>query len=63
MVVTNATGTLTATTSNAKVTATGANGVVTIAVASDCPVGAYIVTIADAGTSTTAYVFVTVAAA
>ena len=29
----------------------------------DCPAGAYIVTIADAGTSTTAYVFVTVAAA
>ena len=48
VVVSNATGTLTATTSNAKVTATVANGVVTIA---------------DAGTSTTAYVFVTVAAA
>ena len=63
VVVSNATGTLTATTSNAKVTATVANGVVTIAAASDCPVGAYIVTIADAGTSTTAYVFVTVAAA
>ena len=63
VVVSNATGTLTATTSNAKVTATIANGVVTIAAAADCPVGAYIVTIADAGTSTTAYVFVTVAAA
>ena len=63
VVVSNATGTLTATTSNAKVTATVANGVVTIAAAADCPVGAYIVTIADAGTSTTAYVFVTVAAA
>ena len=63
VVVTNATGTLTATTSNAKVTATIANGVVTIATAADCPAGAYIVTIADAGTSTTAYVFVTVAAA
>lgn len=62
VVVSNATGTLTATTSNAKVTATVANGVVTIAAAADCPVGAYIVTIADAGTSTTAYVFVTVAA-
>lgn len=61
-IVTFATGTLTATTSNAKVTATVANGVVTIAAAADCPVGAYIVTIADAGTSTTAYVFVTVAA-
>ena len=63
VVVSNATGTLTATTSNTKVTATVANGVVTIAAAADCPVGAYIVTIADAGTSTTAYVFVTVAAA
>jgi len=63
VVVTNATGALTATTSNAKVTATIANGVVTIAAAADCPVGAYIVTIADAGTSTTAYVFVIVAAA
>lgn len=63
VVVTNATGTLTATTSNTKVTATIANGVVTIAAAADCPAGAYIVTIADAGTGTTAYVFVTVAAA
>ncbi len=62
VVVSNATGALTATTSNTKVTATIANGVVTIAAAADCPVGAYIVTIADAGTSTTAYVFVTVAA-
>ena len=63
VVVTNATGALTATTSNTKVTATVANGVVTIAAAADCPAGAYIVTIADAGTGTTAYVFVTVAAA
>ena len=62
-VVTFATGTLSATTNNAKVTCTITNGVATIAVAADCPAGAYIVTIADAGTSTTAYVFVTVTAA
>ena len=63
VIVTNATGALTATTSNTKVTATIANGVVTIAAAADCPAGAYIVTIADAGTGTKTYVFVTVAAA
>lgn len=63
VVVSNATGTLTATSNNAKVTATVANGVVTIAAANDCPVGAYIVTVNDAGTSTTAYVFVAVVAA
>ena len=63
VIVTGATGALTATTSNVKVTATITNGVVSIAAAADCPVGAYIVTIADAGTSTTCYVFVTVTAA
>lgn len=63
VIVTGATGTLSATTSNAKVTCTITNGVATIAAADDCPAGAYIVTIADAGTSTTAYVFVTVTAA
>ena len=55
VIVTGATGTLSATTSNAKVTCTIANGVATIAAAADCPAGAYIVTIADAYTSTTAY--------
>lgn len=64
VVVSNFTGTLSATTSNVKLTTTtNANGVVKINAADDCPAGAYIVTIADAGTSTTAYVFVTVAAA
>ncbi len=63
VIVTGATGALTATTSNVKVTATITNGVVAIAAAADCPAGAYIVTIADAGTSTTCYVFVTVTAA
>lgn len=63
VVVTNFTGTLTATSNNVKVITTIANGVVKIAAADDCPAGAYIVTIADAGTSTTAYVFVTVASA
>lgn len=62
-VVTFATGALSATTSNANVTCTITNGVATISAADDCPAGAYIVTIADAGTSTTAYVFVTVTAA
>lgn len=61
VVVTGATGALSATTSNAKITCTIVNGVATIAAADDCPAGAYIVTIADAGTGTTAYVFVTVA--
>lgn len=63
VVISNATGTLTANTSNAKVTATIANDVATITVASDCPVGAYIVTFGDDGTHTRAYVFVIVAAA
>lgn len=60
VVITGATGVLSATTSNVKITATIANGVVTIKAANDAPAGAYIVTIADAGTSTTVYVFVTV---
>lgn len=63
VVISNATGTLTANTSNAKVTATIANNVATIAAAADCPVGAYIVTFGDDGTHSRAYVFVIVAAA
>ena len=60
VVVSNATGTLSATTSNAKITCTIANGVATIAAAADASAGAYTVTISDAGTSTSTYVFVTV---
>lgn len=60
--VTGATGTLTATTSNAKVSATVTNGVVTISVADDATPGPYTVTITDSGTSTTTYVYVTVEA-
>jgi TP901-1 family phage major tail protein len=60
VVVTNATGTLSATTSNVKLTTTIANGVVKINAAADCPAGAYIVTITDSGTGTTAYVFAVV---
>ena len=60
IIVTGATGTLSATTSNAKVTCTFANGVATIGTADDCPYGAYTVTISDSGTGTTAYVFVVV---
>lgn len=60
VVVSNATGVLSASTSNAKITTSIANGVVTISAASDASAGAYIVTITDAGTSTTTYVFVTV---
>ena len=60
VVVSNFTGTLSATTSNAKITATIANGVATIAAANDASAGAYTVTISDAGTSTSTYVFVTV---
>ena len=63
VVVSNATGTLTANTSNAKVTATIANNVATIAAAADCPVGAYVVTFGDDGTHSRVYVFVIVSAA
>ena len=63
VVISNATGTLTATTSNAKVTATIANNVATIAAAADCPVGAYVVTFGDDGTHSRVYVFVIVTAA
>ena len=63
VVVSNFTGTLSATTSNAKITCTIANGVATIKAASDAPAGAYYVTISDSGTSTSTYVYVTVTAA
>lgn len=62
VVISNATGVLSAVTSNAKITATIANGVVTIAAASDAVAGPYNVAITDAGTSTTVYVYVTVLA-
>lgn len=62
VVVSNYTGTLSGTTSNAKITCTIANGVATIAAASDASAGAYTVTISDTGTSSSTYVFVTVTA-
>ena len=61
-IVTGYTGTVTATPSNAKVTATVSNGVITVNVAADCPVGAYTIAVADAGTSSTTYIMVTVTA-
>ena len=60
--VLGATGTVTATTSNAKVTASVSNGVVTVTIAADCPAGAYTVTLNDSGTSSKNYIFISVAA-
>lgn len=56
------TGTLSATTSNAKVTASVSGGLVSIAAADDCPAGAYTVTVSDSGSSTSVYIMVTVTA-
>ena len=60
VIVTFATGALTATTSNAKVTCNFVNGVATISIADDCPAGPYTIIVHDAGTNSDAYIFVTV---
>lgn len=62
IMVIGATGTITATCDETKVIPTVVNGVVNIKVDAACPVGAYIVAVADSGTSSTVYVFVTVTA-
>ena len=62
VVVSNFTGTLTATCSYTGVTCTVANGVVTIAVAGTASAGATHVLISDAGTSTSCYVSVIIKA-
>ena len=62
VVVSGATGTVTATCSYTGVSCSVSNGVVTIAVADTASAGATIVTIADAGTSTSCYVSLVVTA-
>lgn len=62
VVVSNATGTISATCSYTGITCTVSNGVVTIAAASDISAGATHVLISDSGTSTSCYVSVVVSA-
>ena len=62
VVVSNATGTISATCSYTGITCTVSNGVVTIAAASDISAGAANVLISDSGTSTSCYVSVVVSA-
>lgn len=61
VVVSGATGRVSGTTSDAKITCTISDGVATIEADSAAADGAYTVTIADAGTETSTYVFVIVA--
>lgn len=60
VVVTNYTGTLTATSSDTDITASISNGVVTITADDSTTDGAYHVAVTDSGTNTTAYIHITV---